>query len=86
MEQMPVIVWTADANLRITSNWGAGWPVSQIPSDSFVGHTVYEFLGCAERDASPIAEHHEALRGVSSRFEYQHRNGILVLNPRGTTR
>lgn len=79
MEQMPVIVWTADANLRITSNWGAGLPVSQIRADRLVGHTVYEFLGCAERDASPIAEHHEALQGLSSRFEYQHRNRILEI-------
>jgi diguanylate cyclase (GGDEF)-like protein/PAS domain S-box-containing protein len=70
VEQMPGIHWTTDQNLRITSNWGKGLASSKIPPDALVGRSVYEFLGCADRHTTPIAEHYEALRGFASRFEY----------------
>lgn len=79
LEQMPIILWTADLNLRITSNWGAGWPSLKIRPGELVGRTVYEFLGCVERNAPPIAEHYEALRGVSSNIEYKRKDRILEI-------
>jgi diguanylate cyclase (GGDEF)-like protein len=44
-----------------------------------VGRSLYEFLGCTERNTSPIAEHYEALRGVSSQLEYKCGNRILEI-------
>ena len=79
MEQAPITLWTADLNLRITSNWGAGWDSPKIRSGEMVGRRVHEFLGCVEWRASPIAEHYEALRGVTSQVEYKHRNRILEI-------
>ncbi|HEV1994267.1 MAG TPA: diguanylate cyclase [Candidatus Acidoferrum sp.] len=74
IEQMPGLHWTTDQNLRITSNWGKGLACSKIPPDALVGRSVCEFLGCADRHTTPIAEHYEALRGCSSHFEYNWKN------------
>ncbi len=36
-EQMPGLVWTADRNLKITSNWGAGLPGSKVRPGTLAG-------------------------------------------------
>jgi diguanylate cyclase (GGDEF)-like protein/PAS domain S-box-containing protein len=69
-EQMPALLWTTDRELRITSNWGAGQPWSRIRPGALTGHTVCEFLECADRHAPPMTQHYEALQGVPSHFEY----------------
>jgi len=74
IEQMPGLHWSTDKNLRITSCWGKGLATSEIPPASLVGRSVCEFLGCADRDTAPIAEHYEALRGCSSHFEFHWKN------------
>jgi diguanylate cyclase (GGDEF)-like protein/PAS domain S-box-containing protein len=79
MEQMPLLLWTTDQNLRITSNWGTGAPSSKFRPGALAGRSVCEFLGCADRHATPIAEHYEALRGVSSHFEYNWKNRVLEI-------
>ncbi len=71
ISQMPGLHWTSDQNLRITSNWGKELAFAKILPGALVGRSVCEFLGCADRDTTPIAEHYEALRGLSSQFEYQ---------------
>jgi len=73
-EQMPAILWTTDQNLRITSNCGAGFGPSQVKANDWAGRTLYDYLKCQDPHAAPIAQHAEALRGVSSYFEYQHGN------------
>jgi diguanylate cyclase (GGDEF)-like protein/PAS domain S-box-containing protein len=77
IEQMPVILWTTDQHLRVTSHWGGGLTPSRLRPGELVGRSVYELLDCVEADVSPIAEHYEALRGVSSTFEYEHKNIVL---------
>ena len=79
MEQMPGLLWTTDKNLRITSNWGAGLTACGVRPGALAGRRVCEFLGCADRHATPIAEHCEALRGVSSRFEYTWKDRVLEI-------
>jgi diguanylate cyclase (GGDEF)-like protein/PAS domain S-box-containing protein len=73
-EQAPAILWTTDQNLRITSNWGAGFGPSQVKANDWAGRTLYDYLKCQDPHAAPIAQHAEAIRGVSSYFEYQHGN------------
>jgi len=73
-EQMPAILWATDQNLRITSNWGAGFGPSQVKANAWAGRTLYDYLKCQDPHAAPIAQHAEAMRGVSSYFEYQHGN------------
>jgi diguanylate cyclase (GGDEF)-like protein/PAS domain S-box-containing protein len=69
-EQMPALVWTTDRDLRITSNWGAGQPWSRIRPGALMGHSVCEFLDCADRHAPPVAQHYDAIQGLPSHFEY----------------
>jgi diguanylate cyclase (GGDEF)-like protein/PAS domain S-box-containing protein len=79
IEQMPVILWTTDQRLCITSHWGGGLNSSRLRPSELVGRSVFELLGCVEADVSPIAEHYEALRGISSIFEYGHKNSVLEI-------
>jgi diguanylate cyclase (GGDEF)-like protein/PAS domain S-box-containing protein len=80
IEQMPAFLWTTDYNLRITSNWGTGLTSSKIRSGALVGRSVCEFLGCADWHATPIVEHLDGLRGISSRFEYNWGNRVLEIH------
>ena len=80
VEQMPVVLWTTDRQLRITSNWGSGLRFSNIRPGELVGQTVYEYLKCQDPQATPIAQHCEALRGASSHFEYTHKNRVLDIH------
>jgi diguanylate cyclase (GGDEF)-like protein/PAS domain S-box-containing protein len=73
-EQMPALVWTTDKDLRITSNWGAGQPWSRIRPGALMGHSVCEFLDCADRHAPPVAQHYEAIQGLPSHFEYSRKD------------
>lgn len=70
-EQMPALLWTTDRELQITSNWGAGQPWSRIRPGALTGHSICEFLDCADRHAPPVTQHYEALQGVPSHFEYE---------------
>jgi diguanylate cyclase (GGDEF)-like protein len=79
MEQFPGLLWTIDRNLRITSNWGAGFCSAKIRPGSLAGQSLCEFLECADRHATPIAEHWDALRGLSSYFEHPWKNRVLEI-------
>ena len=72
LQQMPAVLWTADQNLKITSHWGAALGPSRAKARDLVGLTLYEYLKCQDPHAASIAQHADALRGVSSYFEYRH--------------
>jgi diguanylate cyclase (GGDEF)-like protein len=42
--------------------------------------TVYEYFRCRQREETPAKQHLEALRGVSSRFEYQWRKRVFDIS------
>ncbi len=79
IEQMPVLLWTTNQHLRITSNWGSGLPFARIRPGALVGQTVYEFLRGTDRHSTPVAEHYDALRGISSHFEFKRKNRVLEI-------
>jgi diguanylate cyclase (GGDEF)-like protein len=79
IEQMPGLYWATDQNLLITSNWGKALASSNIPPDAFVGRSVCEFLGCADRHTTPIAEHYAALQGFTAQVEYTWKNCVLEI-------
>jgi diguanylate cyclase (GGDEF)-like protein/PAS domain S-box-containing protein len=70
VEQMPVILWTADSDLRITSNWGAG-TAAGLRSGAAVGETVREYFHCRDSEDTPVAQHQAALQGLCSRYEHE---------------
>jgi diguanylate cyclase (GGDEF)-like protein/PAS domain S-box-containing protein len=79
-EQMPVILWSADQNLRITSNWGSGLHNIDPPSGDMVGRTVFEYLKCEDINKSAMAHHYAALRGESAHFEYERQDRVLDIH------
>jgi diguanylate cyclase (GGDEF)-like protein/PAS domain S-box-containing protein len=79
LEQMPGFLWTTDQALRITSNRGSGLFLAEARSMDFVGRNVGEFLECYDLHATPLAEHCDALRGLSSHFEYSWRTKALEI-------
>lgn len=74
IDQMPGLHWTTDQNLRLTASWGKDFAPAKILPDSLVGRSVCEFLSCADRHTTPIAEHYEALKGFASHFEFRWKN------------
>ena len=77
IEQIPVVLWTTDHELRFTSNGGSGFRGSKIGPGDLVGKTLSEYTRCDDPKATPIAEHSMALRGQSSRFEYRHEGRVM---------
>jgi diguanylate cyclase (GGDEF)-like protein/PAS domain S-box-containing protein len=80
VEQMPVLLWTTDQSLRITSNWGSGLQHSDVHAGDLVGRTVSEYLKCNDANGEPIGHHHAALRGESAHFEYKRKDRILDIH------
>ena len=78
VEQMPLLLWTTDQQLRITSNWGTGSYHSE--SDEVVGRPVSEYLRCHASNTTPMAHHYAALRGESVRFDYKRQDRILAIH------
>jgi diguanylate cyclase (GGDEF)-like protein/PAS domain S-box-containing protein len=77
VEQMPVMLWTTDRHLRITSNWGSGFPLSKIAPGKLVGKTVAEFLRGGEAGTGPLMRHFAAMQGKGSRFEFKRNDRVL---------
>jgi len=69
-EQMPIILWATDQNLRITSNWGSGLHHTRPGHGEMVGRTVFDYLRCEDADRSAMSHHYAALRGESVHFEH----------------
>ncbi len=80
VEQMPVLLWTTDKELRITSNWGSGLRHSEIHAGDLVGQTVAEYLRCPETNPAPMTHHYTALRGEPARFEYKRQDLVLDIH------
>jgi PAS domain S-box-containing protein len=69
-EQVPAVLWTADATLRFTSSVGAGLNAMGLRPGQVVGMAVPVFLE-QDRKAGPAAveSHRHALLGISSTYE-----------------
>jgi diguanylate cyclase (GGDEF)-like protein len=80
VERLPIIFWTTDRGLTVTSYCGSkARPAKAFPAD-FVGRTVQEFLGKSEASETPVKQHYLALRGTSSRLEYEADNRLYDLS------
>ena len=65
-EQLPAGLWSTDAQLRMTSGFGAGFT---LPPG--VGDSLYSFFKTNDPRFAPIAAHRAALRGESVSYELQ---------------
>src|SRR5271157_2204295 len=80
VQQMPVVFWTTDQRLRITSHWGPTLGLHRRIQTKAIGQTIHEFLRCPQDEEAPVKQHLAALRGVSSRFEYKRRNHVFDIS------
>ena len=80
VEQMPLLLWTTDLQLRITSHWGAGSQHSEIHAGDLVGRSVSEYLKCHGPNPTPMAHHYAAVRGESVHFEYKRQDRVLEIH------
>jgi diguanylate cyclase (GGDEF)-like protein/PAS domain S-box-containing protein len=80
LEQMPVLLWTTDQQLRITANCGAGVQHSEMEAGGLVGQPVSEYLKCRGTNTTPMTHHYAALRGESVHFEYKRQDRILEIH------
>ncbi len=69
VDQIPALVWTTDAGLRLTSFLGAGLAVLGLRPNQFVDSSLYEVFATRDPHFRPIAAHREALAGTTVGFE-----------------
>jgi diguanylate cyclase (GGDEF)-like protein/PAS domain S-box-containing protein len=72
-KQLPVLFWTTDRLLHITSHWGPGFQRRRALDTAVIGQSVADYFHCTHIEQAPVEQHMDALGGVSSRFEL--RNG-----------
>lgn len=82
VEQMPVLLWTTDQQLRLTSNWGSGKLHSENDDRESLGRPVSEYLRCHGPNATAMAHHYAALRGDYVQFECKRQERILDVHLR----
>lgn len=80
MNQVPLVLWTADRSLRITSTWGSRQLLPKSRHADALGQSVFDYLHCGDPHTSPAVQHYEALRGICSRFEYARGGRILEVH------
>jgi diguanylate cyclase (GGDEF)-like protein/PAS domain S-box-containing protein len=80
IDQMPMVVWTTDTNLHITSCLGARLRGAKTRNEESLGKSIYEYLKCQDPHTTPVVQHYEALRGASSQFEYKRNNRTFEMH------
>ncbi|MCI0341281.1 MAG: PAS domain S-box protein [Planctomycetales bacterium] len=74
LSRLPVVFWTTDRELRLTSHYGSGLAVHGIQPGQFVGKTLLERFGTEDRSHPVIAAQTRALAGESVSFECELRD------------
>lgn len=69
IEQLPVVLWTTDRDLRITSALGAGLATLRLTAGDLVGQTIFEYLQTEDPEFPAIAAHRRALEGEIVSYE-----------------
>jgi PAS domain S-box-containing protein len=70
-EQVPAILWTTDAHLRITSSAGAGLAALGQKGGELVGMSLLEYLQTDDPNHPGIVPHLRALRGETAKWELE---------------
>lgn len=72
LQQMPVLFWTVDAHLVITSSDGAIAQMLGHAPGLNIGRKLTAYFNTEDPAHPAIARHHDALRGLVSTFDYEH--------------
>ncbi|HTZ33447.1 MAG TPA: diguanylate cyclase [Methylomirabilota bacterium] len=76
LRHLPIICWTADERLRITSHSGPPFLRRHAPR-RLLGSTIDQYFRCSREDQAPIKQHLDALLGIPSKFELRRRERIF---------
>jgi PAS domain S-box-containing protein len=77
LEHVPLILWTTDAELRITSAFGAGLTAAGRPGRSAMGGHLADLLGGEEPAAPTIKAHRRAFAGEAATCEQPWEGRVL---------
>jgi signal transduction histidine kinase len=82
LRQIPVLVWSTDRDLRVTSALGGGFRGLDT-SRSERGLSLFEYFDARSEDVEPIASHRRALAGesVGTQMEWQGRTYDVHIEP-----
>jgi PAS domain S-box-containing protein len=69
LEQLPIVHWTMDTDLRFTRSIGAGLAAMGLARGEATGLTIYEYLGNDDPNFLTTRMHLRALAGESIRYE-----------------
>jgi two-component system, cell cycle sensor histidine kinase and response regulator CckA len=83
LRQMPMLVWTVDRELRITSSDGAVKAVMGYERGLNVGRTLYDLFQTEDQNFLPIARHIDALEGavVTYESEFEGKDFVTTIAP-----
>src|SRR5438309_6013217 len=83
LEQAPVLLWSTDRDLRVTSAMGTGFRGLDLPRSGERGLSVYEYFNIHDDDIEPIVSHRRALLGesVATQIEWQGRTYDVHMEP-----
>jgi PAS domain S-box-containing protein len=83
LEQAPVLVWSTDRDLRVTSAMGTGFRDLNLPHSEERGLSIYEYFNIHDDDIEPIVSHRRALLGesVATQIEWQGRTYDVHMEP-----
>lgn len=69
IEQAPVLFWTTDIDLRITSSQGAALTKLELKPDQLVGLNLLDYIGVNSVDDTAMEAHLRVLRGEAVAYE-----------------
>jgi two-component system, cell cycle sensor histidine kinase and response regulator CckA len=69
LDQLPIILWTTDSSLRLTSGRGGALRLLNLRGDELPNTTLYEYFGTTDDDSPFIAPHLRALAGETVSYE-----------------
>ncbi|HEY4710280.1 MAG TPA: CHASE4 domain-containing protein [Candidatus Acidoferrales bacterium] len=69
VEKMPAVLWTTDAELKITSAMGAGLDALGLRALEPIGLPILDFFFTQDSEAPPVVAHRKALEGESVAYE-----------------
>ncbi|MFN2634238.1 MAG: PAS domain S-box protein [Thermoanaerobaculia bacterium] len=75
-DQMPVVIWTTDPDLKFVSSMGGGLPLLGLTPDRLAGMSLFEYFGTTDEEFAPIAAHRRALAGESVSYQLAWSNQV----------
>jgi len=83
LQQAPVLVWSTDKELRVTSAMGGGFRTLDTVRSGERGLTLFEYFNIPDDDLEPIASHRRALagEGVATQIDWQGRTYDVHIEP-----